>query len=215
MRQVCNLVPGFRIPYDELFRHRPTAGVKGRVKPGQWGRAKLGHLAVAHGGCGAALVSLLASGGWFSLTLALLEPVAVTIHFQGVDMVGEAVEQRTGELFLQTQQLLFIAGFDQFADQRSRCSEAHTVTTLAGSQAESSAMCVFPVPEFPRTSRFSRRLRNSDRARSSTIFSFRDGMARKSKLSRLLTTGNLACRMRRSVARRSRSSDSSSVMRSS
>jgi len=46
---------------------------------------------------------------------------------------------------------------------------------------------------------------------SSTSALFKDGIARKSKLSRLFTPSNFAWRMRRSVARRSRSNSSSSV----
>ena len=64
-------------------------------------------------------------------------------------------------------------------------------------------MWVFPVPLLPGSSTFSRRTRNSHRASSRVFFS--DGIARKSKLSMLLTTGNFACRMQRSLARRSRS----------
>jgi hypothetical protein len=33
------------------------------------------------------------------MALALLEPIAVAVHFQDVDMVREAIEQRTGEAF--------------------------------------------------------------------------------------------------------------------
>lgn len=64
---------------------------------------------------------------------------------------------------------------------------------------------------FPNARMFSLRSMNSQRARSSTRDLFKDGIARKSKVSRLLTTSNFAWRMRRSVARRSRSSSSSSL----
>jgi len=33
------------------------------------------------------------------MALALLEPVTVAVHFQDVDVVREAIEQRTGESF--------------------------------------------------------------------------------------------------------------------
>ena len=51
---------------------------------------------------------------------------------------------------------------------------------------------------------FSRRSTYSQRASSTTSILLSDGMALKSKLSRLLTAGNLACLIRRSTIRRSR-----------
>jgi hypothetical protein len=39
-------------------------------------------------------------------------------------------------LLLEAQQVLIVASFDQFADQRSGGNETHTMTALAGSQAE-------------------------------------------------------------------------------
>jgi hypothetical protein len=54
----------------------------------------------------------------------------------------------------------------------------------------------------------------SQRASSSTSILLRLGMAAKSKVSKLLTAGNLASRMRRSTTRRSRSRSSSSTRRS-
>ena len=33
------------------------------------------------------------------MALALLEPIAIAVHFQDVDVVREPVEQRAGELF--------------------------------------------------------------------------------------------------------------------
>jgi hypothetical protein len=53
------------------------------------------------------------------------------------------------------------------------------------------------VPQLPSNLRD----RNSHRARSSTSALLADGMARKSKVSRVLTTGDFACLMRRSVSR--------------
>ena len=74
-------------------------------------------------------------------------------------------------------------------------------------------MWVFPAPEFPNARMFSLRSMNSQRARFSTSALFKDGIARKSKVSRRLTTSDLAGRIRRSVDR-SRSSSSSSLKRS-
>jgi hypothetical protein len=61
---------------------------------------------------------------------------------------------------------------------------------------------------------FPRRLTYSERASSSTKVWLGEGMAVKSKLSRLFTAGNLASLIRRSTIRRSRSIISSSVRRS-
>ena len=36
-------------------------------------------------------------GGWISFATALLEAVAVAVHFQDVDVVGEPVEQSAGQ----------------------------------------------------------------------------------------------------------------------
>ena len=54
----------------------------------------------------------------------------------------------------------------------------------------------------------------SERASSSTRVLLSDGMAAKSKLSRLFTAGNRASLIRRSTMRRSRSISSSSAKRS-
>src|SRR6201992_1406163 len=38
------------------------------------------------------------SGGWWALaSLALFEPIAVAVQFEDVDVVGQSVEQRTGQ----------------------------------------------------------------------------------------------------------------------
>ena len=38
------------------------------------------------------------SGLWLALAaLALFEPIAVAVHFEDVDVVGQSVEQRTGQ----------------------------------------------------------------------------------------------------------------------
>jgi AcrR family transcriptional regulator len=61
---------------------------------------------------------------------------------------------------------------------------------------------------------FSRRSTNSQRASSMVSALLSDGIALKSKLSRLLVAGNFAALMRRSIIRRSRSISSSSQSRS-
>src|SRR6516164_3864772 len=72
------------------------------------------------------------------------------------------------------------------------------------------AMWVFPVPLLPTAITLSRRARYSQRASSSTNVLLSEGIAVKSKLSRLFTVGNRASLMRRSTIRRSRSINSSS-----
>ncbi len=59
-------------------------------------------------------------------------------------------------------------------------------------------------PLLPSAMTFSRRATYSERASSSTRVLLSEGMAVKSKLSRLLTAGNLASLIRRSTLRRSR-----------
>ena len=41
-----------------------------------------------------------------------------------------------GDLLLEAEQLLFVAGLDQFADQRGGGGEAHAMSALAGSQSQ-------------------------------------------------------------------------------
>ena len=38
-------------------------------------------------------------GGWVPFAAALLEAVAVAVHLQDVDVMGEAVEESAGEAF--------------------------------------------------------------------------------------------------------------------
>src|SRR3982074_2324448 len=59
-------------------------------------------------------------------------------------------------------------------------------------------MWVLPVPLLPTAMIFSRRVTYSERASSSTRVLLSDGMAAKSKLSRLFTDGNRASLIRRS-----------------
>src|SRR6201996_4415130 len=54
------------------------------------------------------------------------------------------------------------------------------------------AMCVLPVPLLPRAMTFSRRVMYSQRASSRTKLLLSEGIAVKSKLSRLFTVGNRA-----------------------
>src|SRR5262249_28359855 len=61
------------------------------------------------------------------------------------------------------------------------------------------AMCVLPVPLLPTAITFSRRAMYSPRASSRTNVLLSEGIAVKSKLSRLFTVGNRASRMRRSI----------------
>lgn len=72
---------------------------------------------------------------------------------------------------------------------------------------------VFPVPLGPRAMTFSRRITNSHRASSRTSILLRLGMAVKSNVSKLLTAGNLAALIRRSIVRRLRPISSSSTSR--
>src|SRR5438270_12815445 len=60
-------------------------------------------------------------------------------------------------------------------------------------------MCVLPVPLLPTAIMFSRRVMYSQRASSRTNILLSEGIAVKSKLSRLFTVGNRASLMRRSI----------------
>ena len=76
------------------------------------------------------------------------------------------------------------------------------------------ARWVLPVPGLPTSSTFSLCSIYSPRINSLTSVSLIEGWALKSKVSMVLTTGNAASLMRRSVARRSRSINSRSASRS-
>ena len=73
------------------------------------------------------------------------------------------------------------------------------------------ATWVLPVPLLPTAMTFSRRWMYSQRASSITKALFSDGMAGKSKVSRLFTAGKRAARIRRSTMRWWRSMISSSA----
>ena len=138
---------------------------------------------------------------------ALVEPVAVTVHLEDVDVVGEAIEERAGEalgaehlgpfvegqiggdqgraplvalaehleqqlgaglrqrheaefvddqklvggeLLLEPQQLLVIAGLDEFVDQRGGGDEADREAFWQAARPRPRAMWVLPVPLLPR-----------------------------------------------------------------
>ena len=76
-------------------------------------------------------------------------------------------------------------------------------TTSRPARPRPRAIWVLPVPLLPSAMTFSRRSMYSQRASSRTIILLSDGMALKSKLSKLLTAGNLAILIRRSTMRRS------------
>ena len=76
------------------------------------------------------------------------------------------------------------------------------------------ATWVLPVPLLPMAMTFSLRSMYSQRASCMTSGLFSDGMARKSKVSRLLVAGKRAARMRRCTMRWWRSMSSSSARRS-
>jgi hypothetical protein len=86
----------------------------------------------------------------------------------------------------------------------------HDQQFLQAASPSARPMCVLPVPELPNASTFSLRPIHSQRASSTTSFLFKEGTARKSYVSKLLVTGNLAALIRRSAARRYRSTTSCS-----
>ena len=85
----------------------------------------------------------------------------------------------------------FVGDFWKRSDQCCGSGEAHAVAALASGQAESQREMGL-VPLLPSNSTFSLRDRNSHRASARLA----DGMARKSKVSRVLTTGNFAYLLR-------------------
>src|SRR5215213_10599530 len=122
-----------------------------------------------------------------------------------------------GQLLLQAQQALLVARLQEFVHQGGRRGEPDRHPPLAGRQAarpRPRAMWVLPVPLLPSAITFSRRSMYSPRASSRTSALLSEGMARKSKPSRLLTVGKWAARIRRSTTRPSRSISSSSARRS-
>jgi hypothetical protein len=87
---------------------------------------------------------------------ALPEPIALAVHFEDVDVMGEAVEERTGqalgaehagplvddqqlargELALQPQEALLVTGFDQLVDEGGGGGEGDRKALLAGGKAQ-------------------------------------------------------------------------------
>ena len=63
---------------------------KGPPRGGAFWRPRLGLVGVG---------GLVVGRGVLGATFALLEPVAVAVHPEDMDMVGEAIEQRAGEPF--------------------------------------------------------------------------------------------------------------------
>lgn len=52
--------------------------------------------AKAHAGLGASIFLSLIVGGLLLIVAAVLEPIAFAVHFQNVDVMGQAIEQRAG-----------------------------------------------------------------------------------------------------------------------
>jgi hypothetical protein len=131
--------------------------------------------------------------------------------------IAELVDDQqvvSGELMLQARQPPFVVGFVQFVDQGGGGDEANGKTLLAGRQPKPQCDMSLAGAAVAAAMTFPRRLTYSERASSSTKVWLGEGMAVKSKLSRLFTAGNLASLIRRSTIRRSRSIISSSVRRS-
>ena len=228
------------------------------------GRALWTHVGKRRAVAGSAVAS-------FCVPAALVEPVALAVHLEDVDMVGEPVEQRAGEAFgaehlgpfverqvggdhdraalvalaedleqqlgaglgerheaelvddqqpvlgqllLEPQQALLVPRLHQFVHQGGGGGEADGQPLLAGRQTE---------PEGDVGLAGAGVAERDDVLAALDVLTagqFQDqhlverGMALKSKLSRLLTAGNLACLIRRSTMRRSRSISSSSARRS-
>ena len=92
--------------------------------------------------------------------------------------------------------------------------EANRQPLLAGRETEPETDVGLAGALLPTAMMFSRRATYSERASSSTRVLLSDGMAAKSKLSKLFTAGNRASLIRRSTMRRSRSISSRSAKRS-
>src|SRR3984893_18396432 len=103
-----------------------------------------------------------------------------------------------GELRLEFQETPLVARFHQLMNEPGP-SARHA--------------CVLPVPLLPRAITLSRATIYSQRASSRTSGLLSDGMAVKSKVSKLFTAGKRGARMRRSTMRLSRSMSSSSARR--
>ena len=174
--------------------------VKGGVKGARWGAAK-GLWSVAEepllprgalGGVGSAF------RGWISFSAALLEAVAVAVHLENVYMVGEPVEQCAREPFGAEQLGPFLEG--EIAGHKSRSA----FVSLAEGLEEQFGTGLGQRHE-------AQFIDDENLVAGQKLLEAQKMLfVARSKVSRVLTTGNFACRMRRSVARRSRSSNSSS-----
>ena len=123
-------------------------------------------------------------------------------------------QPEAGQLPLQVEQPTVVPGLHQFVDQGGGGGEAHGHSPLAGGQAQAqgdvglAGAAVADGDDVLLCSMY------SHRASSMTSGLFTEGMARKSKVSRLLTAGKRAARIRRSTMRWWRSMSSSSERRS-
>jgi hypothetical protein len=119
-----------------------------------------------------------------------------------------------GEGLLQALQAAFVDRLDQLVDQAAAVVKRTFRPFWQAASPSPRATWVLPVPDGPRAMTFSRRSTNAQRASSMVSTLLSEGIALKSKLSRLLVAGNFAALMRRSIIRRSRSISSSSQSRS-
>ena len=124
-------------------------------------------------------------------------------------------ELEAGQLLLEVEQSSVVVGFYELVDQDRGGCEAHRKTLWQAAKPNPSATWVLPVPLLPMAMTFSRRWMYSHRASCMTRCLFTEGMARKSKVSRLFTAGKLAALILRSTMRwwRSMSSSSASLSR--
>ena len=105
------------------------------------------------------------------------------------------------QLLLEVEQSSLVPGLDQLVDQRGGGGEADRQPPLAGGEPKPRATWVLPVPLLPMAMTFSRRSAYSHRTNCITRCLFTDGMARKSKVSRLLTAGKRAALILQSTMR--------------
>jgi hypothetical protein len=157
--------------------------------------------------------------------LRLLEPVALAVQLQNMDMMREAIEKRASETlaaedggpFLKGKirrddgRAAFVTLAEYFEEKlRAGLRERHIAESAVvkketgkprwqAARPSARQTCVFPVPELPRAITLSRATTYSQRASSRTSGLLSDGMAVKSNVSKLFTAGKRAARMRRST----------------
>src|SRR6266705_2188512 len=156
--------------------------------------------------------------------LALFEAIAVAVHFEDMDVVGEPIEQRAGQPLgpehagpLVERQIAGDEGGAALVTLAEDLEQELRAGRRQGDIAEfvdDQQRVGRQLPLLPTAITFSRRAMYSQRASSRTNVLLSEGIAVKSKLSRLFTVGNRAPLMRRSTIRRSRSISSSSARRS-